>query len=530
VSDAQPHSPPVEDGGGDDLRTLLALAADACFDWHPRAGTACFLELGGAPPPFVAVAEAAPDGAAVHPEDRPGLVGAVDTFLAGRSATLDARYRLRLASGGWQLVRSRARPVARDERGTVLRALGTLECVVPGDEAAERAEQRLRQVQRLDALGQLAGGIAHDFNNILASVLGHAELALLDSEDGEGPAQTYLREIRSAADRGRDLIAQLLRFSRGEVEGEPRAATVETLHATLRMLRPILPATLAVDVHCDPSVRGVALAPTQLQQLVLNLAINARDALGENGRIRVSVTPAPAGAFHCDACGAEGVLREGAERVLLRVADDGPGIPPEVLPHVFDPFFTTKGEREGSGLGLAVVRSIVHEHGGHVGLVSNADGTEFSLLLPALAEPTVVAGVAVHSEARPPVGQGQRLLVVDDEPSIGRWMARLLTRHGFAVEVETDPRRALERVRDDAEPFDLVLTDQSMPHLSGVELADELLALRAGLPIVVCSGYSEFVGPENAEELGFRQFLAKPVPGSTLVATVCEALGMTPPA
>ena len=529
MSDAQPHSPPVEDAGGDDLRTLLALAADACFDWQPRAGTARFLEVGGPPPPFVAVAEAAPDGPAVHPEDRPGLAGAVDTFLAGRSATLDARYRLRLASGGWQLVRSRARPVARDERGTVLRALGTLECVVPGDEAAERAEQRLRQVQRLDALGQLAGGIAHDFNNILASVLGHAELALLDSEEAEGPAQAYLREIRSAADRGRDLIAQLLRFSRGEVEGEPRAATVETLHATLRMLRPILPATLAVDVHCDPSVRGVALAPTQLQQLVLNLAINARDALGENGRIRVSVTPAPAGAFHCDACGAEGVLREGAERVLLRVADDGPGIPPEVLPHVFDPFFTTKGEREGSGLGLAVVRSIVHEHGGHVGLVSDADGTEFSLLLPALAEPTVVAGVAVHSEARPPVGQGQRLLVVDDEPSIGRWMARLLTRHGFAVEVETDPRRALERVRDDAEPFELVLTDQSMPHLSGVELADELLALRAGLPIVVCSGYSEFVGPENAGELGFRAFLAKPVPGSTLVATVCEALGMTPP-
>jgi signal transduction histidine kinase/CheY-like chemotaxis protein len=516
-----------EEGGS----RLLSLLADALWEWSPATGASAYLQRRGALTALPAegpIAELALEP--VHPRDQARVRAAVAQLVRSDASGIDLRYRVRGADGRWWSVHSRGCVVERDPDGRPLRVVGALGDLHPApvrDEARDPVQERLRQVQKLDALGQLAGGIAHDFNNILASVLGHAELAQMELGDDGSLVVQYLAEIRSAADRGRDLVAQLLRFSRSDraLDQGRVTASPDTVADTLRMLRPLLPATLGVEVDLDPSIRGMALSPAQLQQLVLNLAINARDAVGENGRMAVSVGPlrelsAGVEPIRCASCDA--VIETDRAWVALRVADDGPGIPPEMLDRVFDPFFSTKDAEQGSGLGLAVVHGIVHERGGHLLLETGGQGTCFTLLLS--SADTQDPATNDDADAPAAAGRGRRLLVVDDEPAIGRWMAKLLGRHGFEVDVEADPERALARFREAPGSWDLVLTDQSMPRLSGVELADELLALRPELPIVVCSGYSEFVSAENAADLGFRAFLAKPVPGATLVATLCDLL------
>lgn len=460
----------------------------------------------------------------VHDEERDAARAEYQAFVSGNADSHCVEHRMRQADGShrWTLIRisvTQCDSAGHPQRLLVL--LTDIEERHQREQERSRLEAQLRHVQKLDALGQLTGGIAHDFNNILASVLGYAELGLLES--GSTRAQEYFREVVRAAERGRDLIAKLLLFSRAGADGPQLEVTTSLaiVPDTLRMLRPMLPATLTLEVDAAPALPDVQMDASALQQLVLNLAINARDAVGENGSISVQLRRGQSGAATCASCGM--ALNLGPEWIELVVADDGSGMTAETRSRIFDPFYSTKEAGRGSGLGLSVVHGIVHEHGGHVLLASDpGSGSVFTVLLrPGMA----AVDLAPSDEQHLPIdGDGRRLMVVDDDPAIGHFMRTLLERHRFEVDVHDDSDAALDHFESDPERWDLVITDQSMPGLSGVELADELLALRPELPILICSGFSEFVDAGNARELGFSAFLQKPVSVRDLLEALARYL------
>ncbi|MEE4298939.1 MAG: ATP-binding protein [Pseudomonadales bacterium] len=525
------------------LDALLDLVADLRWEWDLAAGRAYHYG------PGLLTSDLGDEGlpsapldllTVVHPDDRDAVRAAVEDHLEGRSPHLCCEYRITRGSpDAWRWVESRGCVVERDSDGRALQVAGlTRDITALRAAEAEQAQlaDQVRHMQKLDALGQLTGGIAHDFNNILASVLGYAELGAMALEQGDGAVHGeqlqrrldgYLAEIRGAADRGRELIAKMLVFSRGgAAQGgqEEGVAPLSLIEDTVRMLRPMLPATLAVRLCIDPQMPAVAIDPTQLQQLLLNLVINARDAVGENGTVTIGAKRPAARRFACASCARP--VEVTAELVEITVADDGPGIPPALREKIFDPFFTTKEVGRGSGLGLSVVHGIVHEHGGHLGLETSEDGTAITLLLPPAELPATEQEERTSRDVID--GRGRRLLIVDDEAPITRWMAALFEAHGFVADVYLDPLQALRRFRMTPDHWDLVITDQAMPGLSGVELADELLATSPELPVIICSGYSEFVEASNAADFGFHAFLEKPVSGRRLLETVVSVLEPVP--
>jgi PAS domain S-box-containing protein len=371
---------------------------------------------------------------------------------------------------------------------------------------AERAqlEAQLRQAQRMEAIGHLTGGIAHDFNNLLASIMGYIVLA---SERPAAMADAklpgYLDQALASAGRARDLIQQMLTFSRGQ-RGAPRALDLAAAVAeSLKLLRSSLPSTLEIrtEIAATPAVM---LDPVQLDQVLLNLSINARDAMAGSGRIAIAVHPQTLQAAVCSSCR----KRFAGEFVELALADSGPGIAPAVLERMFEPFFTTKEVGRGAGMGLATVHGIVHEHGGHV-VVETApgSGTRFRLLWPVVSQAAVPAPrVEPRSRLLKKPLRG-RVLVVDDEAAVAGFMRELLESWGLEAASVTSPALA----REAAALYDLVITDQTMPGTTGFELARELIARRPGLPVVLCTGHGERITQRDVEAAGIRALLHKPV-------------------
>jgi len=386
---------------------------------------------------------------------------------------------------------------------------------------AERAalEAQLRQAQKMEAIGQLTGGIAHDFNNILTSVLGYLTLGQeRASALGDAKLVRQLGQADLAAQRARDLVAQMLAFARRQ-RGERRAVALPALvRQTLQLLRPTLPATVVLDavVLDEPDGRAlpaVLADAVQIEQVLFNLCINARDAMPGGGVIRVQLGEPAGTALRCAACGE--MLPPG-RWVELVVADSGHGIPPEVMRRMFEPFFTTKDIGRGSGMGLAMVHGIVHEHGGHI-VVQTApgQGTTFRVLLPAA---DVEAGAAQDGESHAPreaAALAGRVLVVEDEVMVGDFMAELLGGWGLEVVLMREPADALawveRQAEHDGEAPDLLLTDQTMPQMTGIELADRCRALRPGLPVLLYTGNPGAIDPTTRARAGVQELLAKPV-------------------
>ena len=388
------------------------------------------------------------------------------------------------------------------------------------EESRARLEAQLRQAQKMEAIGQLTGGIAHDFNNILTSVMGNLALAADRPAAAEDPRLARnLDQAQASCGRARDLIRQMLTFSRGQ-RGQPRQLHPGPLVAeSMRLLRPTLPATIEIESDTDDSVPAVLHDPVQLGQVVLNLCINARDAIGTgSGRIRTAVRHARAVQLVCTAC------REplAGDFVELSVTDTGCGIPPEILDRVFEPFFTTKEVGKGSGMGLAMVHGIVHEHGGHLVVESGPRGTCFRVLMrPAGPSPeTLSAAPAVPGPpgARAPL-RG-RVMVVDDEPSVARFLRELLEGWGMDVTVAPDGRSAAEAFEPTAAAYDLVIADRTMPRMTGIELARHLATLEPPVPVILCTGYADDQTKGDALAAGARAVLAKPVEPKALRALI----------
>jgi PAS domain S-box-containing protein len=381
-----------------------------------------------------------------------------------------------------------------------------------------RAEESQRRARTLEALGTLAGGIAHDFNNILGAILGHGELAMAEAAS-EGREWTRLRAIMDAGHRGAALVEQILTFARQGKRGK-RALALWPLVQEVGVLvsggmRPEISLALIED---DPGII-VWCDPVGLHQLVLNLATNAQQAMPEGGKVTVRLRTET---IHAARSVDQGELRLGRYAVLS-VHDTGPGIPREVRGRMFQPFYTTKEPGRGTGLGLALVQSILADHEGAIDIQTGPEtGTQFDIYLPQLAEEVVETSRAGSDLPR---GSGQTVLIVDDDKLVLEFAEEMLARLGYEPVGYDSAQKALEAIGDDPERFDAVLTDQWMPQLTGVQLAEQIKAKRAQLPVIVVSGYG---GPElqrSAQDAGVHQLLHKPYDLSTLARALASALG-----
>ena len=369
-------------------------------------------------------------------------------------------------------------------------------------------ESRLRQAQRMEALGHLTGGVAHDFNNLLAAIMGYIVLASeRESAAADPKLVRYLEQGLASCRQARDLIQQMLTFSRGQ-RGSPRPLALgNAVSESLKLLRSSLPSSLQIKTVYEDTA-PVMLDPVQLDQILLNLSINARDAMGAIGRIEIAVRGARLpGKVVCASCR----KRFRGEFAELAVADSGPGIAPQVLERMFEPFFTTKDVGRGSGMGLATVHGIVHDHQGHILVATEPGaGARFRILLPMLESGTATTSTAAGSDAKMSRKQlSGRVLVVDDEKAVADFMRELLESWGLQSAAVSNPLGVLERVA--REPYDLVILDQTMPGITGMNLAREIAAARPGLPVVLYSGNSERIDKEELDAAGVRALLQKPV-------------------
>jgi CheY-like chemotaxis protein len=369
----------------------------------------------------------------------------------------------------------------------------------------------------MEAIGSLAGGIAHDFNNILLGIVGYTELARAAAQD-RPELVADLDQVLAAAERGRLLVRRILTFSQ-EREVARRVLRPEPLvREALTLARATLPSTVEVREHLDPSSPAVMADETEIHQIVMNLATNAAQAMGERGGVlEVSLSP-----FRVtdERSRAQPELRRGLHAVL-RVADNGPGMPPEVVERAFEPFFTTKAPGQGTGLGLAMVHGIVKSYGGAATITSQEGrGTTVEILLPSAD----AALSAARSETSEPA-EGRRILLVEDEETLAEMERRLLVGLGYGVTVCNSSLEALETFRARPDAFNLLITDNRMPHMTGLELTQEVVRLRPGLPVLMVSGLGEALKHEDLTGMGVTRVLRKPHRLSELSEALESLLG-----
>ena len=389
--------------------------------------------------------------------------------------------------------------------------------------ARDSLEAQLRESQKMEAIGTLAGGIAHDLNNALATILGNTELARQDMS-ANPLALESLEEIGKAGGRARDLVQQILAFSRRQPTERRPMALAPVAEESARLLRAALPARVALEVRCEAEVPTVLADASQIQQVLINLCNNAVQAMrGEPGRVGIRLDTVT---LDAELAGAHPELRAMLARhpgraARLAVSDDGPGMDADTLGRIFEPFFTTKPTGEGTGLGLSIVHGVVKGHEGAILVDSQpGKGATFTLYFPAAA---VQSGAsrredsAVAENSR--MGRGQRILYIDDDESLVFLVQRLLDRRGFRVSGYVNQREALEALRADPLRFDLVVTDYNMPGMSGLDVAREVRAVRADLPVAVASGFISEELREQAGGAGVRELIFK----ADTVEELCEA-------
>jgi PAS domain S-box-containing protein len=384
---------------------------------------------------------------------------------------------------------------------------------ITGQKALAR---QLQQSQKMEAIGTLAGGIAHDFNNILSIILGFTGLTLEDDKiDDDG--RENLDTVLTAANRARDLVQQILTFSRKGDQEKLRVSLQTVLADALKMLRSTFPANVEMRTDIDPRDLVVLADPTQMHQVLMNLCTNAGQAMPRGGILEVKLQRVQIDGKSLEAFDMQG----NGSCVRLMVRDTGIGMDAATLERVFEPFYTTKPLGSGTGLGLSVVHGIVKEHGGHIAVESAAGaGTTFTMLLPLAAQGEIVPEVEVEQA---PQGSG-RIMVVDDEPAVVRMVEKLLTRLGYDVVGQENSVEALRLFREQPDQFDLVITDHSMPDMTGDVLAKELRRIRPTIPIVICTGYSSDFTHESATSAGIDGYIMKPSMPAELGHVVFDVL------
>lgn len=385
--------------------------------------------------------------------------------------------------------------------------------------ARDALHAQLLHAQKMESLGRLAGGVAHDFNNQLQAILGFVELLL--STDLSQEQRENLEEIERAAKRAADLTRQLLTLGRKQIF-TPRVINVnEVITGTQKMLHRLLGENIQIDARLALNLASIQADPSQLEQVIVNLAVNARDAMPHGGRLTITTDHVTVDEQDVRV---DPEMKQG-EFVCLATSDTGIGISKEIRDKIFEPFFTTKGPGKGSGLGLAVIYGIVKQHNGWIHVYSQVgQGTTFKIYLPAYqgAEPAKnVSATTGQQRAR---GHGERILLVEDEPGVRAVAIRVLQGSGYTVTAAANTAEARALFEQHDGHFDLLFSDVVLPDQNGITLAEELIARKPGLPVLLCSGYTDERSRWSAIEKGGFEFISKPYPSATLLANLRRIL------
>ena len=385
------------------------------------------------------------------------------------------------------------------------------------EEQKQKLEEKLRRSQKLEAIGTLAGGIAHDFNNILSAVIGYAQLAEMETPD-DTESKGYLAEIVRASRRATELIRHILTFSR-QYETEKKPIEIKPiLKEAVKLIRATLPSTIDIREQILASTSTVLADPTQIHQVIVNLCTNSYHAMEKKGGV-LSIGLEEVSIVNEQEAMALDILP--GKYVKLSVGDTGKGIDESIREQVFDPYFSTKGPGEGTGLGLSTVHGIVKSCQGAVNFSSEPGrGATFYVYFPTMEH---------KSTARPPEVQplqkgNERILFVDDEAAIVDTGLRMLERLGYKVTSFTCSVEALNEFRINPDKYDLLITDFTMPQMTGMELAHEIMAIRSDLPIILCTGFSTMITQDKAKALGIKEFVMKPILVDKLAGTVRKVL------
>jgi PAS domain S-box-containing protein len=453
----------------------------------------------------------------VHPDDRALSAERVKRNVDEHWVASPREHRVMALDGQTVHVESTGVPVHYRGETQIFGVFRDITVRRKADREREELETQLRQAQKMEAIGTLAGGIAHDFNNILSVIIGNSEI--LDLADAVNPsAKDSLNQVMAAAQRARQLVKQILAFSRHARQEKLVVNLKPIVKETIDFLRASLPATIQLKHYLDPKAGQILADPTQMQQVLMNLCTNASHAMETNG----GVLEIQLGNVELAGEDAGGDSEAEAGRYLrLTVSDTGHGIDPVILPRIFEPYFTTKETGKGTGLGLSVVHGIVTSHGGTIKVYSEVgEGTSFKVYFP-LAEDLTVSEAA---DPRPLPTGSERILFVDDEPGLANISREMLGHLGYAVETRTSPIEALEAFRANPQKFDLVITDMTMPNMTGLTLAKKVSAISPGIPVILCTGFSDQANEQRAHALGIRAFLLKPLLMRDLAEAVRKAL------
>lgn len=472
-----------------EMTTWIWQASDQRFYWDATGG-----RLWGLDPGQASSSDLAGLRPYIHPDDRAATIRAAE-LTAATGVFHSALFRVARPDGRLQWLQTRGR-VEKDTNGHVVRVIGAFVDVTK----LRTTEEALRQTQKLQALGTLAGGIAHDFNNLVLAIGGNAQLALADV-DPPHPAYTSLQEIARAAARASDLVRRILAFA----TREPLAPAITPLQPAIldavNLLAANVPSNVSIETHFDDETVACALGSAELGQVLTNLITNAIHALGTApGTVRISVDPLSADL--------PAELNPGTAYVSVAIRDTGEGMSAETRARIFEPFFTTKPTGKGTGLGLAVVHGIVTAGGGALVVDSEVGrGSTFRVWLP---RATQAVAAADDRQAAPVAARGEHILYVDDDESIGYLMRRTLERAGYRVTCHVDAREVVQTFRNGGGDVDVVVTDLSMPGMSGFDLVVALRSIPADVPVLMTSGYTREDDQQRAAQLGIGRIILKP--------------------
>ncbi|MFC1838078.1 PocR ligand-binding domain-containing protein [Thermodesulfobacteriota bacterium] len=385
------------------------------------------------------------------------------------------------------------------------------------EEVKKNLEAQLSQAQKMEGIGTLAGGIAHDFNNILSPILMHSEL-IMEDLPSDDPLKHDIKEIYKAGERARDLVQQILTFAQKRLKEKIVLKSSHIVKEAIKFLRSTLPTTVEMKFDNKAEHDTVLADPTQINQIIMNLCTNASHAMREKGGILEIILDNEV----ITASKAKRMLNiNPGEYLKITVKDNGTGIDADIKNKIFEPYFTTKGVGEGTGFGLATVHSIVQSYGGDIIVESEVGkGSTFDVYIP--LEKTEAQDLK-EDRTESPIGT-ESILFVDDEESIVNIMKKSLKRFGYKVTGRTSSVEALEAFRNNPDKFDLVITDMTMPNMTGEDLAKELMTIKTGTPVILCTGFSEKIDEEKAKEIGISSFVMKPIIANEIAITIRELL------
>lgn len=379
-------------------------------------------------------------------------------------------------------------------------------------------QSQLSQSQKMEAIGTLAGGIAHDFNNIIYAITGYAELAIVKSS-GDVQTKAYLEKILKAAGRAGDMVSQILSFSRKSEQEKKLLYVAPIVKECLKFLRGAIPSTIEINQRIDPDLQHIEGDPTQIYQVLMNLCANAVHSIGDaKGTLSVELTSETLDERFRNIHG----LESAGKYVKLVVKDSGAGIPDQLMDRIFEPYFTTKAAGEGTGLGLSVIHEIVRSHNGAITVESQSgEGATFNVFFPVVEGQEKIEEGPASDDV---VTCGGKILWVDDEVVLIQMYKATLESLGFEVTTTSNPLHALELFRQTPESFDAIITDLTMPKMTGMELAGEINSIRPDIPIIICTGFDQFSSEFNTGHFGIQAVLRKPVPRAELARTITKIL------